>query len=90
MLGVSDGTIEEELDVRHVAQLQISPHFPPDNARGALQPLLRLCPSLVLTDHTVVDACVPEITRQLHIRNGHAKNPRIFHDALDRPGDLFA
>jgi hypothetical protein len=89
MLGVPEGIIEEEIDVRHVAQLQISPHFPSDQAPGALQSLLRVRPSLVLTDHTVVDARVPEIARQLHIRNGHPTNPRIFHDALDRPGDFF-
>ena len=58
MLGVSEGIIEEELDVRHVAQLQISTHFPPDHAPGALQPLVHLFPSLVLTDQTVVDAAV--------------------------------
>ena len=85
MLGVSKRIIKEELHVRHVAQPQILPHFPSDQAPGALQPLLRVRPSLALTDHTVIDACVPEVTRQSHIRNGHAKNPRVFHDALDRP-----
>jgi len=90
MLGVSEGIIEEELDVRHVAQLQVSTHFPPDHAPGALQPLAHLFPSLALTDHTVVDARVPEIVGQFHFGNGHPLGPRIFHDALDRPGNLFA
>ena len=90
MVGVSEGIIEEELDVRHVAQLQISTHFPPDHAPGALQPLVHLFPSLVLTDQTVVDARVPEIAGQFYVDNGDPTDPRIFHDALDRPGNLLA
>ena len=90
MLGVSEGIIEEELDVRHVAQLQISTHFPPDHAPGALQPRVHLFPLPVLANQTVVDARVPEIAGQFHVGNGHPTDPRIFHDALNRPGNLLA
>lgn len=90
MVGVSEGIIEEELDVRHVAQLQISTHFPSDHAPGALQPLVHLFPSLVLTDQTVVDARVPEIAGQFHVDNRDPADPRIFHDVPDRPGNLLA
>lgn len=90
MLGVSERIIEKELDVRHVSQLQISTHFPPDHASGALQALLRLCPSRILTDHTVVHARVPEIARYFHVRHGHPTDPRILNGALDGPGDLVA
>lgn len=88
MLGVSERIIEEECYLRHEAQLQMSSDFPPDDTACAQQALTDLLLPLSVTDHTVVDTGVSEITGQLDVGKGDPTNSRILHDALDHPADF--
>ena len=90
MLRMSEGIIEEELDIRYEPQLQIATQFPSDHAPGTLQTLAHLFLSLALTDHTEVDTCVPKIVGEFHLGKGNPADPRVFHDTLDGPGNLFS
>jgi len=90
MLGVPERIIEEELDVRYVAQLQMPSYFPFDHPPGASQAFKHHLLSLTITDHAVVNTGVPEIVRQFHFGEGNSLDTRIFHDAKNRPGNLTA
>ena len=85
MLSMSEGIIEEEFDIRHVAQLQIAPYFPPDQPPGTLQTLSYFFLSLALTDYAVVNARIPKVVGQLHLGKSNTLDPRVFHDTLNGP-----
>lgn len=88
MLRVPKRIIEEELHLRHVAQLDMTTDLPLDHAPCAPQAFTNLLLSLAVTDHTVVNPGVPEIAGQTHMGKGDATDPGIPHHAVNRTGDF--
>src|SRR5262249_40253353 len=66
---LSDGGIEAELDLGCDAQIGPVTEFPADKASGAAQSLERFLLLLRAPEDRYVDACVPQIRRDVGIRH---------------------